>query len=104
VSAAAPLLHATLGPQDRAELLRDLSAVAEVFAVQLEDEQGTRACRLDEAFAALEQGSARRALVRYRFEGRTWLDTLLPDGGGGDLVRLVRVAEDDLQPDEASGA
>lgn len=90
---ATPLLHATLGPQERAELLRDLSAVADVDAVQIDDGAGTRPCRLDEAFAALEARTARRALVRYRFEGTAWLDTLVLDGGDPALVRLVRVAE-----------
>ena len=87
---AAPLLHATLGPQDRAELLRDLSAVARVQSVQLDDGVGTRACRLDEAFAGLEDGTARRALVRYLYDGRLWTDTLVRDAGAPGLVRLVR--------------
>ena len=96
MSEAAPLLHATLGPEDRADLLRDLSALAAIDAVQIDDGTGTRACRLDEAFAALEAGTARRALVRYRFEGRAWFDTMVLDAGSPGLVRLVRVAEDDV--------
>lgn len=92
---AAPLLHATLGPADRADLLRDLGAAAEVDAVQLDDGTGTRACRLDEAFAALEHRTARRVLVRYRHGGQAWLDTLVLDAGDPSLVRLIRMAEED---------
>lgn len=100
MSDAAPLLHATLGPEDRADLLRDLSAVAAVDAVQIDDGTRTRTCRLDEAFAALETGTACRALVRYRFDDRAWFDTLVVDAGNPGLVRLVRVAEDDILADE----
>lgn len=96
MSSTAPLLHATLGPEDRADLLRDLEALARIDAVQLDDGVGTRACRLDEAFAALEHGTACRILLRYRHAGRAWMDTLMPDGGNRTLVRLVRVAEDDV--------
>lgn len=89
----APLLHATLGPEDRANLLRDLSALAAIESAQVEDAGGTRTCRLDEVFAAIEAGGVRRALLRYRYDGRTWFDTLIPEG---EALRLVRVAEDDV--------
>lgn len=91
---SAPLLHATLGPEDRADLLRDLEAVAEIDRVQLDDGTGTRACVLGEAFAALEHRTARRVLVRYRHDERIWLDTLVLDPGDPSLVRLIRIAED----------
>jgi hypothetical protein len=88
----APLLQAALGPEDRAELLRDLTALAEIDSAQVHDAGGTRLCRLDEAFAALEEGTAERALLRYRFDGQAWLDTLI---AGADGIRLVRIAEAD---------
>lgn len=89
----APLLQALLGPEDRAEYYRDLVALAEGLTAQVEvPGVGTRPCRLDEAFAALEEGTSRRALLRYRHDGRHWLDTLLIEPRG---VRLVRIAEDE---------
>lgn len=95
----APLLQAILSPQDRAELLRDLDALVQIHSVQVEDQTGTRSCRLDEAFAAMELGTGRRALIRYRHDGRSWMDTLLRDG---EDVRLVRVAEDEVLPPDAT--
>jgi len=92
----APLLQAKLGPEDRAEYLRDLSALVEMKSAQIEEDAGTRACRLDEAFAALESGTAHRVLLRYGYDGRIWMDTLIPDHDG---VRLVRIAEDDILPE-----
>ena len=94
--ATAPLLQAVLDAGERAALLRDLVQVARVQAVQLDDGPGTRACGLDEAFLALAEQRVRRVLVRYAYEGRTWFDTLVPDGGNPALTRLVRVAEDDV--------
>jgi len=94
---AVPLLEAVLGPQDRAELMRDIEALTHVYSVQVEDDTGSRACRLDEAFAAMELRTGRRVRIRYRHEGRIWMDTLLQNG---DEVRLVRVAEDDVASDD----
>ena len=96
MSAAAPLLQAVLDAEERTALLRDLVQVAAVASVQIDDGVGTRACGLDEAFLALAEQRARRVLVRYAFEGRTWFDTLVPDGGNPALTRLVRIAEDDV--------
>jgi hypothetical protein len=96
---AAPLLQAVLGFEARAELLRDLSACATVHAAQIDDGSGTRACRVDEVFAALEDGSARRALVRYEFDGKRWTDVLMPSPEG---VRLTRMADDDAADDDAT--
>ncbi len=96
----APLLQAKLGPEDRADYLRDLSALVELESAQVEDDAGTRACRLDEAFEALENGAAHRALLRYRYDGRLWFDTLIPDFDG---VRLVRIAEDDVIRQDVGG-
>lgn len=86
----APLLEATLGPQDRAEYLRDLQALVAMERVQLEDEAGTRACTVDEVFAILEAGRLRRALICYSYEGTRWFDTLRVEDGA---LHLIRVAE-----------
>ena len=89
---AAPLLQATLDGEDLAALWRDLAVLAEIRRALVEDAQGTRACRLEEAFEALETGSARRVQIRYAFDGATWFDTLTPAPEG---IRLVRISEAD---------
>ncbi len=91
MSDAAPLLEAWLGPEDVADLYRDLAAVADVQSTLMDDGTGTRRCRLDEAFAGLEDGTARRVQIRYRHQDRDWCDTLLP---GPEAVRLVRICEE----------
>lgn len=90
---AAPLLEAVLGPEDRADYFRDLSALAAIEEVRMADDRGERLCLLDEAFEALEAGRLERARIRYTYDGRRWFDTLLV---GAEGARLVRIAEDDV--------
>ncbi len=48
--------------------------------------------QLDEAFQLLVNRSVRGLQLRYRHEGKTWWDTLMPLPGG--LFRIVRIEHD----------
>lgn len=96
-----PALQQThLDPATLAALFRDLAVCAEVMSVlpKWAAQSGTTRTEaqpipLDAAQAGLTDGTLRAAQIRYRFENRSWCDTLLrlPDG-----VRLVRICEDDI--------
>ena len=45
--------------------------------------------QLDEAFAGLVSREFRGLQLRYRYDGKTWWDTLMPIPGG--LYRIVRI-------------
>ena len=98
---AAPLMQVTLEPDDLAALWRDLSVLARIESAQLEDHDGTRLCRIEQAFEALESGAARRIQIRYAFEDQAWFDTLTR---GQDGIHLVRIAEDDITAAAADDA
>ena len=91
----APLLQVQLGPDDLADYCRDLSALVTMQEIRLEDHTGLRRCRLDEVFAAIEAGTAHRAMLRYAYLDDTWIDTLKIDTEGVHLVRMaIEPAED----------
>lgn len=48
--------------------------------------------QLDEAFQLLVSGSVRGLQLRYRHDGKSWWDTLMPLPGG--LFRIVRIEHD----------
>lgn len=45
--------------------------------------------QLDEAYQMLREGTVRGLQLRYRHQGKTWWDTLMPLPGG--LFRIIRI-------------
>lgn len=86
-----PLLVADLDGSDLAALYRDIAVLAEAVSVRIDEGGGgARRLGLGAAFSAVEDGTAHRMQIRYRFDDQVWCDTLMREGGG---VRLVRVCE-----------
>lgn len=55
-------------------------------------EENPAPLQLDEAYHLLVGGQLRGLQLRYRHEGKTWWDTLMPLPGG--LFRIVRIEHD----------
>lgn len=82
----APLDAATL-----AQLFADLDACTTVLEVRLKSSAARRAgapTTLDEAHEALSSGDAYGVQVRYLWDGRAWIDTLIR---GSEGVRITRM-------------
>lgn len=92
-----PALHqAELDAAGIDELLSDIAALGEVLEVQWKQgpQQHADAVPPDlaHARAALASGKARGVQIRYAFDGRVWVDTLIATPSGAKLVRMVAPA------------
>jgi hypothetical protein len=87
------LQDALLDPGTLAQLFFDLSQLAEVLEIRVKGAPTALATEelttLEAARTALASGAAMAVQLRYRFEGRLWLDTLMRTPSG---VRIVRMA------------
>ncbi len=81
------LLQAEWPPEQVEQLFNDLEAGAEVQHVQVRTAAADSKTTLAEALKLLQSSEAKMVQVRYRFEGATWCDTLMPLG---ELTRIVR--------------
>jgi hypothetical protein len=95
-----PLQVATLDEATLGQLFFDVAHAAELLGVTFKGGATAHAHESADPRRALE--TARRLFaggegigvqLRYRFQGATWLDTLMRAPGG---VRLVRVRQDDM--------
>lgn len=79
-----------------ADYRNDLEQLAELLEVKTR--AAAPACGMDlpvplrEALEGLQQGRFRGVQVRYRFQGRSWWDTLLTGAGG---IRLTRICPEE---------
>ncbi len=87
------ILHAEWGRDQVAQLFANLAAGADVEHVQLRTETSDAAVSLGEAEAAFRGGSAAAIQVRYRYDGQSWSDTILP---GEPTTRIIRTRMDHL--------
>jgi len=90
-----PMQDALLDEQTLAALVRDLNECAEIDDVMLKGDNrfvpgAQQNVSLDEAVLKLHSGEVHGVQVRYRFEGRSWCDTLMSTGDG---VRLIRIEQ-----------
>ncbi|MEO8268581.1 MAG: hypothetical protein ABI557_02605 [Aureliella sp.] len=81
------LLQAEWGVDQVIQLFDDLRDGAEVEHVQLRAAKDDRITTLAEAKLAFADGSAQAIQVRYRFEGETWCDTILPSEPTTKIIR-----------------
>lgn len=79
-------------------LVRDLGAFASILEIRGKSGQSAYATldfsTVADAVAGLRSGLARGVQIRYLFEQREWLDTLLATPAG---IRLTRLAVEDTQ-------
>jgi len=76
-----------------AELFGDLEACADIQEIRLKSAATARAdagtiTELYELLPLIEKRAVRGVQIRYRFEGKDWLDTLLV---GANAIELVRI-------------
>jgi hypothetical protein len=85
------LFRAELDAPARSRLFDELGAHAEVIEVRVKYARGVMGAPLTtlaQARALLDEGTALGVLIRYRYEGELWTDTLM---AGGAVTRLVRM-------------
>ena len=86
-----PMWQADLDAGALEQLFADLTAAAEVLSVRGKGGAGRHASAepltLASARERLASGGIAGVQIRYRFEGREWIDTLLRVGRGCRLVR-----------------
>ena len=81
------ILEAEWGNDLMMELFSDLKNGAEVSHVQLRTANGDAAVSLEQARDAFLAGTAKAIQIRYRFEGESWSDTIMP---GEPTTRIIR--------------
>jgi hypothetical protein len=91
------LQHQILDDATLHRLRDDLLQLAQLIEVKTRDADSPTFADLwsaiSDAFAKLAAGRTRGVQIRYRHEGQTWWDTLMPTAAG---VRLTRVCVDEL--------
>lgn len=71
-------------------LITDLSALGEDLVVRTRGTEGHSApATLAHAVAALRAGAVRAMQVSYRYQGQTWIDTVMRTPGGWRVVRFT---------------
>lgn len=85
------LWQADWQPEQVLALFADLAMGADVQHVQIRcpGEHGVddRAATLGEAQAMFAEGQAQAIQIRYRFEGESWSDTIMPAPGHASVIR-----------------
>jgi hypothetical protein len=94
-----PLQEAMLDDTTLNQLFFDVAHAAELVSISLKGASTAHASEsadprvLDVAQRLLIEGGLLGVQLRYRYQGSSWLDTLLRTPGG---VRLVRLRQDDV--------
>lgn len=81
------ILQAEWGRDQVLQLFDDLRDGAQVEHVQLKSGQQDSHGSLSSARAAFDAQQAQAIQIRYRFQGETWCDTILP---GDPTTKIIR--------------
>lgn len=90
-----PLTTTTLADATREQLFTDLAACAQITAIhpRVPNGQMPPAITLEAARVGMQSGAIKGLQIHYRYDGKTWRDTLIATPVG---TRLVRICEEDI--------
>ena len=95
------LLQSDIDEATLRQLITDIGTHTEILEIIPKHapgyvEENPAPIQLDEAFQMLASRGVRGLQIRYRHQGKTWWDTVMPLPGG--LFRIVRIEHDFASP------